>query len=159
MGYHFFCEEVDEFPYRLIMEQVAGTLADMEQNQNVEEVLREICENSGLLQKSDDTYLFVHRTFYEYYVACKMRGVTLNKVLSGAGEARWEEPVRLYAGQIETIDEGTQFIKRLWETDQALALRCYPDMEKVVEPDLIKKLLNEADIGSGLSWSKDYLKK
>jgi len=118
----------------------------MNRDDNEDEVLREICENSGLLQKSDDYYLFVHRSFYEYYVACKMRVDSQEAVLGCAAEARWEEPIRLYAGQTESIGEGTQFIRKLWEKDRALALRCYPDMDRVVEANLIKKLLNEADV-------------
>jgi len=121
-------------------------LADLKRNDNEEEVLREICENSGLLQKSDDSYLFVHRTFYEYYTARKMRLEKPDMVLNYAGEPRWEEPLCLYAAQIESVGEGTQFFKRLWEKDRAQALRCYPDMDRVVEPECIKNLLDQADV-------------
>jgi formylglycine-generating enzyme required for sulfatase activity len=146
LAHHFFCKKTEEFPYAPLSERVAQTLAAMNRSDNEEEVLREIRENSGLLQKSDDRHLFVHRTFYEYYIACKMRGDSPETVLARAGQARWEEPIRLYAAQIASITEGTQFIKQLWEKDRALALRCYPDMDKVVEPDLIRNLLNEAKV-------------
>jgi formylglycine-generating enzyme required for sulfatase activity len=157
-AYYFFGQGADEFPYGPLAEQVTQTLAKMKRQDNEEAVLREICENSGLLQKSDDKYLFVHRSFYEYYVACKMRKdyideVDINKkagiveaILSRASESRWEEPIRLYAAQIESITEGTQFFRTLWEKDRALALRCYPDMDRVVEPELIKNLLDQADV-------------
>ena len=75
-----------------------------------------------------------------------MRGDAPEAILTRAAQARWEEPIRLYAAQIASITEGTQFIKQLWEKDRALALRCYPDMDKVVEPDLIRNLLNEAEV-------------
>ena len=146
LAYHFFCNKMNEFPYEPLIEQVSQTLADMKRHDNEEEVLLEIRENSGLLQKSDDNHLFVHRTFYEYYVSCKMRGDSEDAVLSRAPESRWEEPIRLYAAQIESIPEGTQFIKKLWENDRALALRCYPDMDRVVEPELIKNLLYQANV-------------
>ena len=146
LAHHFFCKETEEFAYAPLIEQVGQTLAAMKRNDNEEEVLREIRENSGLLQKSDDRHLFVHRTFYEYYVSCKMRGETPAAVLARAAQARWEEPIRLYAAQIASITEGTPFIKQLWEKDRALALRCYPDMDKVVEPELIKNLLHQAKV-------------
>jgi formylglycine-generating enzyme required for sulfatase activity len=145
LAYHFFGKGVDEFPYALLIEQVEQTLADLKQNHNAEKVLLEIRENSGLLQKSDDNHLFVHRTFYEYYVARKMREEAPDEVLRRAGDSRWEEPIRLYAAQIESITEGTQFIKKLWGKNRALAFRCYPDMEKV-DPELIKNLLEQANI-------------
>lgn len=146
LAYHFFGREVDDFGYTPLIEQVSGTLAAMNQNVNPEHVLREICENSGLLQKSDDVYLFVHRTFYEYYVACKMRSDSAETVLARASASRWEEPVRLYAAQIESTAEGTSFFEQLWQKDRALALRCYPDMDQVVAPDLIEKLLLQAEV-------------
>ncbi|MGH7453938.1 MAG: SUMF1/EgtB/PvdO family nonheme iron enzyme, partial [bacterium] len=146
LAHHFFCKEMEAFPYAPLIEQVAQTLAEMKQQNNEEKVLLEIRENSGLLQKSEDDHLFVHRTFYEYYVSCKMRGEAPEAVLLPAEQARWEEPVRLYAAQIASITEGTQFIKQLWGRDRALALRCYPDMDRVVEPELIKKLLHQAKV-------------
>ena len=146
LAWHFFCKEADEFPYQPLMEQVQETLSRMNRNDNEEEILREIRENSGLLQKSEDSHLFVHRTFYEYYVSCKMLGNSLDDVLSRSAESHWEEPIRLYAAQIESPTEGTQFIEKLWERDRALALRCYPDMDSVVEPGLIKELLHKAKV-------------
>jgi len=146
LAYHFFCKETEAFAYALLIEQVAQTLAAMKRNDNEEEVLREIRENSGLLQKSEGNHLFVHRTFYEYYVSCKMRSDAPAAVLHRAAQARWEEPIRLYAAQIQSTTEGTQFIQQLWEKDRALALRCYPDMDRVVEPELIKKLLHQAKV-------------
>jgi formylglycine-generating enzyme required for sulfatase activity len=146
LAYHFFCKETDEFPYTPLIGQITQALAAMDKKENEEEILLEIRENSGLLQKSDDNHLFVHRTFYEYYVSCKMRGDSQETVLSRAAESRWEEPIRLYAAQIESTTEGTQFIKNLWVVDRALALRCYPDMDRVVEPELIRNLLDQADV-------------
>ena len=146
LAHHFFCKEVEEFAYAPLIEQVTQTLAAMQQQHNEENILREIRENSGLLQKSDDHHLFVHRTFYEYYVSCKMREAAPEAILSRASQARWEEPLRLYAAQIKTTEAGTKFIQQLWEKDRALALRCYPDMDRVVEPELIKKLLHQAKV-------------
>jgi formylglycine-generating enzyme required for sulfatase activity len=159
LAYHFFGKGVDEFPYIPLIEQVAQTLADLKRNDNEEEVLREIRENSGLLQKSDDNHLFVHRTFYEYYAACKMRGENPDLVLSRASESRWEEPIRLYAAQIESVTEGTEFIEKLWAKDRALALRCYPDMDRVVDPQLIKNLLHQADVDERVALVKGLPEK
>ena len=72
LAYHFFCQDVDEFSYDPLLEQVAKTLTAMQQNDNEEKVLREIRENSGLLQKSDDRHFFVHRTFFEYSMPLKL---------------------------------------------------------------------------------------
>jgi formylglycine-generating enzyme required for sulfatase activity len=158
LAYHFFCQGVDEFPYTPLIEQVIQTLAEMKGTVNEDEVLREIRENSGLLQQSDDNHLFVHRTFYEYYVSRKMRGDAPDAVLSRVAESRWEEPIRLYAAQIESITEGTQFLKTLWEKDRALALRCFPDMDRV-EPELIKNLLNQANVNERVELVKGLPEK
>lgn len=146
VAYHFFCKKMTSFPYAPLIEQVSKTLAGMNRNLNEDEVLREICENSGLLQKSDDNHLFVHKTFYEYYVSRKMHVDSPDVVLSRTVRPRWEEPIRLYAAQIESMPEGTQFFQKLWEADRALALRCYPDMDIVVAPQLFKDLFYKADV-------------
>lgn len=149
LAYHFFCQQVDEFAYAPLIDRVQQTLEEMKQPHNPEEVLREIRENSGLLHKSDDRHLFIHRTFYEYYVSCKMSGAeeeAAATVLSRAAQPRWEEPIRLYAAQITSDEKGTRFFEQLWQTDRALALRCYSDMNRVVRLDLIRKLLHEAEV-------------
>lgn len=153
LAYHFFCEQMDEFPYDPLVEQIGRTLAAMHRSVNEEQVLQEIRENSGLLQQSDDRHLFVHRTFFEYYTAVKLRRDVQQGKLSvedavwrRIAEPRWEEPIRLFAAQIDAADEGTRFFETLWQRDRALALRCYPDMDRVVAPELIKKLLFEAKV-------------
>ncbi len=147
---YFFEKELDEFPYHLLIEQIAQTCAALKRTENEDEILREICEDSGLLQQSDEQYVFVHRTFLEYYVSRKMRMGPPEKILIRATNPRWEEPIRLYAAQIPTTTEGknqgTALLKSLWEKDRALALRCYPDMAQVVEPELIKNLFYQADV-------------
>jgi len=159
LAHHFFCKEMEEFPYAPLIEQVAQTLAAMKQQNNEEKVLQEIRENSGLLQKSEDHHLFVHRTFYEYYVSGKMRGDSPEAIIARAAQARWEEPIRLYAAQIASITEGSQFIRQLWEKDRALALRCYPDMDRVVEPELIKNLLHQAEVSERVELVKGLPEK
>jgi len=159
LAYHFFCQEAEEFAYAPLIERVAQTLAEMKQQNNEERVLQEIRENSGLLQKSEDDHLFVHRTFYEYYVASKMRAAAPETVLQRAAQTRWEKPIRLYAAQITSSAEGTPFIKQLWEKDRALALRCYPDMDKVVEPELIKNLLHQAEVSERIELVKGLPEK
>ncbi|MBN2000407.1 SUMF1/EgtB/PvdO family nonheme iron enzyme, partial [candidate division KSB1 bacterium] len=147
MAYYFFCQKQDEFLYEHLVKQVADSLTLLKKTLKEDDVLDEICQN-GLLQKSRDSYFFVHRTFYEYYVSRKMHSdekITTETVLSRCSDPRWEEPVRLYAAQIETEEEGTAFIKELWDKDRALAIRCYPDMDKV-KPELIKEFLGQAKV-------------
>ncbi|KAA3657631.1 MAG: NACHT domain-containing protein, partial [Calditrichaeota bacterium] len=157
--WHFFTKDLDEFPYASLTEQMAATLAKREQNVNEDHLLREICENSGLLQKSDDRYFFVHRTFFEYYVACKMREHSQSEALGFAEQAKWEEPLRLYAAQIKSVEEGTQFFENLWQQDTALALRCFADMDRVVEPELIKTLLGNAKVDERIELVKSLPEK
>ncbi|MBN1998809.1 SUMF1/EgtB/PvdO family nonheme iron enzyme [candidate division KSB1 bacterium] len=148
LAYFFFCEKMNEFPYEPLIVQVKKTLEETKNVNNEESILLEIRENSGLLQQSENNHLFVHRTFYEYYVSRKMRNdekITAETVLARCLESRWEEPVRLYAAQIDSEEEGSEFIQKLWQQDRALALRCYPDM-KIVKPELIKELLKKADV-------------
>lgn len=159
LAWYFFNKDVDEFPYSPLTQQLAATLAKREWKVNEDHVLREICENSGLLQKSDDHYFFVHRTFFEYYVACKMREFSQNEALGRAEQTKWEEPLRLYAAQIENVQEGTQFFKNLWQKDTALALRCFADMDRVVEPELIKSLLGKAKVDERIELVKSLPEK
>lgn len=158
-AFHFFNRESDEFPDDELSDQVAQTCTRLKRTENEDEILREIRENSGLLQQSHDRHVFVHRTFFEYYVARKLRPEPPENVLKHAGEARWEEPLRLYAAQIEDKATGTAFLKQLWQTDRALALRCYPDMARVVDPELIKTLFFQADVDERVTLVKDLPEK
>jgi formylglycine-generating enzyme required for sulfatase activity len=168
-AYYFYLQAADEFPDQDLTGQIVQTLTQMKRQDNEDEVLREISENSGLLHQSGHKYLFIHRSFYEYYVSCKMRKnyleepdlehkkTILHEILTRT--AQWEEPIRLYAAQIKTEEEGTDFIKQLWAQDRALALRCYPEMDRVVKLDLIKDLLDQATIEEKVALVKELPQK
>jgi formylglycine-generating enzyme required for sulfatase activity len=146
LAMHFFKLGAEAFAYSMLAEQVRNSLVKCNLAVSEDVVLQEIRENSGLLQKSDDNHMFVHRSFFEYYVSRKMRQETPADALKRGGDVRWEEPIRLYAAHIETTNEGSEFFTRLWSKDQSLALRCYPDMDQVVEPQVITGLYYQADV-------------
>lgn len=158
---HFFRDETYEFQYTDLLRQVRKTLADPAYNLQGSEdpVLREIRENSGLLQESNDKHFFLHRTFFEYYVSRSLAGGTSDGVLAHVADPRWEEPIRLYAGQLHSIDAGTDFITKLWEKDRALALRCYADMDRVVKVDVIRDLLHQANVSERIALVKGLPEK
>ncbi|MEN8906137.1 MAG: SUMF1/EgtB/PvdO family nonheme iron enzyme [Clostridiales bacterium] len=147
IAYYFFKNDMDEFPKRKLVKQVSESLKKLGKDGEEEKILDEICENSGILQKSNSVHFFVHRTFYEYYVACKYINddKLRNKILENIDNPGWEEVIRLYAGQIEKEEDGTKFIKTIWEKDKGIAVRCYADMNKV-DSELINELLKTAKV-------------
>jgi hypothetical protein len=53
IAYYFFGKGQDEFPYDLLIEQMRQNKERLKQNYNDDEMLAEICENSGLLRQSE----------------------------------------------------------------------------------------------------------
>lgn len=119
-------------------------------------VLQDLCVSTGLLQESNSNYLFVHRLFAESYVA---RHLLATQEKSAGWFSRfaakpdfkkyfdlshWEEPLKLYASQLKTSTQCNAFLSSLWESNPALAIRCYPHLGAVDETNLLPNLLRQA---------------
>ena len=64
IAYNFFGEDIGEFSSRDMAKQVGKTLKSLDKSGDEEEILDEICENSGILQKSNNEYLLGVWTTY-----------------------------------------------------------------------------------------------
>lgn len=114
----------------------------------------------GITQLTLGEYSFVHRTFMEYLAASRLN--TYDNSLEIADEyanvARWEEPIRLYAGMQKTAAQQAAILKRLWTRNPALALRTLTDA-KFVDHSVIASLIADTDVADrvrmlqALRWS------
>jgi hypothetical protein len=108
LAYQFTCEEREVFPAEALYARIEGYLQGEQvptlfKNTDSDALLRELTEEDGILQKLDwqgDNYLFLHRTFQEYFTASY-----LNHQPNGIALARehfwdfdWHETLILFAG-------------------------------------------------------------
>jgi hypothetical protein len=66
---------------------------------------------------------------------------------------------RAYKALIDNEKEGTSFIKKLWEKDRLLALRCYPEMDRVISVELIKELLKDSKVEERVELVRGLIEK
>jgi|GEM_PF-941970 len=156
IAYKYFKDNIEIYPKNQFKEYTKSLLAASD---NVDDFLDEVCCDSGILSVNKrEEYYFIHRSFHEYYTACKLYKDKID-VLIHAGDSRWEEPIRLYAAQIKEEKEGTDFFEALWGENMDLALRCYRDMSGVIEAELIQKLLKDANVRGQIELVKGLTKK
>lgn len=105
--------------------------------------LDSLVEDTGIMQKKGDTYIFTHKSFQEYYSALALKDLVKGKelLLDYCQVSEWEEPIRLYASSMSSSIEQEQFVASLWTRNPALALRTYKECSEISSNfigDLIK---------------------
>ena len=89
-----------------------------------EEVLRRVERETGLIQRGQEGFTFVHRSLWEYFTALALLDKKDPKfVIRQAANPEWEEVVRLYAGLLEDREREQNLVNRLWTINRPLALR------------------------------------
>src|ERR1051325_258695 len=100
----------------------------------------------GITQLALGEYSFVHRTFMEYLAAYRLDRYDngLEVAAEYANVARWEEPIRLFAGMQKTAAQQVIVVRRLWGSNPALALRTLTDA-KFVDQSVVANLIADSD--------------
>jgi formylglycine-generating enzyme required for sulfatase activity len=88
-----------------------------------EQILDEIIERTGLLQRSGDAVEFIHRSIWEYFAGSHLVASSVGTFQQLALVPAWEEPIRLAVGLMSET-EARATISALWERNAGLALRC-----------------------------------
>lgn len=100
----------------------------------------------GITQVAMGRYSFVHRTFMEYLAACRLNSLDNSTAIAveHCNVARWEEPIRLYAGMQPTALEQADIVKHLWKENPGLALRTLTDA-RTVNHSVVDSLIADSD--------------
>lgn len=108
--------------------------------------LDSLTRDVGITQVVLGHYSFVHRTFMEYLAACKLNSLANGKAIAVeyCRVARWEEPIRLYAGLQSSAFEQSEIVKELWKENSALALRTLTDA-RTVNRSVVESLIADSD--------------
>lgn len=140
---HFFQLQKNEFS-RDEFEFVAQRALPPDQQMRFGEILQQIYKRSGVLQQAGNSIHFVHRTIFEYYVACAMLELEQSILLDWATNPKYEEPFRLYAGLLQDNTKKESLLNGLWQRNPALALLCVTEKEDSPEQK-IAELLQAVD--------------
>lgn len=128
---------------------ILGRMSGNTLNLSPSEILKLICENSGLLQMAGSTYHFIHRSIWEYFVALGMFEDSIDSIFERTNIAAWEEPIRIYVGLSPERDL-KDILSGIWKNNKGLALRCMMEVETFPE-GILSTLFNDIDKQERLS--------
>ncbi|MBK1989935.1 HEAT repeat domain-containing protein [Sphaerospermopsis aphanizomenoides BCCUSP55] len=156
LAYNFSCAGKEIFSsdelYDQIEEYLQGDkVPTIFRNADTDKLITELSEEDGILQKlheSGEQYLFLHRTFQEYFTACYLQrlpdGIELAK--AHFWDYEWHETLSLMAGLMENPIELLQRIKNekddIFNTLLLLAGRCVVE-SKQSDHQLVKNIIDD----------------
>jgi len=115
LAYQFTCEGKESFSPDELYDKIEAYLQEGKttvfRDTNTDELMTELSEEDGIIQKfssKDDRYLFLHRTFQEYFTACYLKRAIQKNQNDGIALARehfweydWHETLSLLAGLMQ----------------------------------------------------------
>lgn len=116
---------------------------------DVEPVLTEIVERSGLLLKLDggERYQFAHLTVQEYFAAAALRNDSVGLIQRFQTDpTAWREVVKLWCGLSE---DSTAVVKAVYAVDPVTGFECLADVQQ------IESTLADEIVTASLHWIKD----
>ncbi|MEN8905867.1 MAG: SUMF1/EgtB/PvdO family nonheme iron enzyme [Clostridiales bacterium] len=117
--------------------------------------LESLCNDSGILKMVGDTCEFIHRTFFEYFTSVKLKkDCNFNDVCQKMNNAMWEQPLKLYAAQINNVTMSKYFFVNAWQANIKLALSCYTEM-RYVHKEMIEAVVDNIKISDRIALIRD----
>lgn len=116
LAYAFSSEDKEVFTLRELMRKIDEFKGDSAfSDAKTPDIIRELCEQDGFIQKLDrigDTYLFLHRTFQEYFTASYLQHAENSIALAKEHiwDFDWHEILSLFAG---LLDDPVPFLRAL----------------------------------------------
>ncbi|MBD2693299.1 HEAT repeat domain-containing protein [Anabaena catenula] len=156
LAYQFSCNNQEIFTMRELRKAIDSYLKKDDipsdfKNITSSTLITELSEQDGILQKlheSGQQYLFLHRTFQEYFTACYLQrspdGIELAK--AHFWDYEWHETLSLMAGLMQNSVTLLQAIKNekddIFNTLLLLAGRCTAEV-KESNHELVKKIIDD----------------
>ena len=157
MAYYFTCQEREVFEYEELYDWVeefleAGNAPRDLRDAKTGELIAELSEEDGILQKlyrdeNDDQYLFLHRTFQEYFTASYLNWIIKKKPEDGIALVRqyfwnydWHETLTLLASLMKQpmvlIEAILSTRDDIFNTQLLLAGRCIAECNEISDPTI-----------------------
>ena len=151
LAYQFTCDGIEIFSADQLYIKLSEYLEDssiplMFRKFETDDPIDELSTEDGILQQlSEKSYLFLHRTFQEYFTACYLmragaRGIQLAK--AHLWNYEWHETISLMAGLMEEpislIQEILHEKDDIFYTQLLLAGRCLTECTDSVKPMMMK---------------------
>ena len=161
LAYHFTCEGQEVFDYGELYDWVEGYLekdapSDL-RDAKTGNLIAELSESDGILQKlyrdkNDDQYLFLHRTFQEYFTASYLSRILRKNPSDGVALVQqhlwnydWHETLTLLAGLMKKpmvlIEAIAAEKDDIFQTQLLLVGRCIAECSQISDP-LIDQLVD-----------------
>lgn len=109
-----------------LTEGIVQSIIENKTTKPAKEFLKDIIEDTGLLQCYEGRYSFIHLSFQEFFVAqATVEGKYFNEsnLLDYSNISMWEETFKLYAGLLENEKRKEKYLTLLSEKNLSLALR------------------------------------
>lgn len=123
LALRFFLWQESEFPTDQVNVLGRRVLSTDDLNMPTK-TLDDLQRTTGLIQRAQEGYTFVHRSLWEYFTASALHGKNdATFIIKHAANPDWEEVVRLYAGLLESDEDVKKLVAGLWQINKPLALR------------------------------------
>lgn len=139
----FFLWKEDDFPVDHV-NVISRRALSAETLGRPEDFLNRLERETGLIQRAQEGFTFVHRSLWEYFTALALRDKTNDFVIRHAANPDWEEVVRLYAGLLQNHDKVVELVNGLWNLNRPLALRVTTEV-KTPAAELLKPLIEKEE--------------
>ncbi len=155
LAYQFSCQETDVLSLRQLRKKIKDYLRRnnaTDLNNKTNQFIQELSEQDGILQKlnpDEDRYVFLHRTFQEYFTASYLNHVIEDDRTEGIDRVQeyfwnydWHETLTLLAGLMDQpmllIEAIASERDDIFNTQFLLAGQCIAECSEISEP-----LINE----------------
>ncbi|MFQ5629806.1 MAG: NACHT domain-containing protein, partial [bacterium] len=129
LALRYFLWQEAEFPVDLVNLLAQATL-ESKTPDLAAGFLDDLQRETGLVQRAQEGYTFVHRTLWEYFTALALLDKNdHHHVIRHAADPDWEEVVRLYAGLLDDDDKVKKLVAGLWNINRPLALRVTTEVQ------------------------------
>lgn len=141
----FFMWQEPDFPVEHV-QLMASMVVPRSAVEGIVDMLDKVEQRCGLVQRSGDTYCFVHRSLWEYFTALAFIDKSVGALIHHAANPEWEEVVRLNVGLRARKGPSEAFdrlIRQLWIVNRPLCVRAGSEVGAAT--DIIRSLIAQHD--------------
>lgn len=149
LALRFFLWQESDFPVDQV-NVLARRFISPRQVRRAEKFLDRVQKDTGLLQRAQEGFTFVHRTLWEYFAALALLDKKPEFVIRHAANPDWEEVVRLYAGLLPEGEKVEKLVHGLWQINRPLALRATTELAtsaaELLQPLIAQEASNQGKL-------------
>jgi formylglycine-generating enzyme required for sulfatase activity len=145
VAYRFFLWQEPDFPAPQV-QLMASAVVPRTAVEQIVDMLDIVERRCGLVQRSGETYCFVHRSLWEYFTALAFVDKNVSALVHQAANPQWEEVVRLNIGlraRERPREPLEQLVRQLWIVNRPLCVRAASEVDEATR--IVRSLISQQD--------------